>query len=393
METQLETLRLLPTTMQWRGIFNPDTQYLKNDIVVGGTTRRTYVCIVVSATLGFADPTPPEWYEFTGGTSGIHSLDIGAGLSNSGTATSVILDNTGVIDVIAGSNIFLSGTAQNRIVNSLSLTGFIAGLGITTAGSNITNNGIQTIRTGGGLFASPGPDVQLNLNNILSVSTSVGISNVGTALNPIIENTWVRTLTLIDIANTGTTNDPILRNNGVEGITNVDGSVQITPSPLTLNCKTVPQAIKLFDASTVSFSSGWPATNTNIGFINFTVVSPLVLNAFSTAAVATIVIDMSAFVFFFNKSGAGGARLRVFVSDTTTNMSVEVQNVYFGAAVGNVGYISLGQFSVSIPACIASGMTQISGMKITPSSPAIGYSLKPVAYGNGTGVFNYANLV
>jgi len=391
MDTQLETLRLLPTTMQWRGIFNPDTQYLKNDIVVGGTTRRTYVCIVVSATLGFADPTPPEWYEFTGGTSGIHSLDIGAGLSNSGTDTSAILDNTGVIDVISGSNIFLSGTAQNRIVNSLSLTGFIAGLGITTSGSNITNNGIQTIRTGGGLFASPGPNVQLSLNNILSVATSVGISNVGTALNPIIENTWVRTLTLIDIVNTGTANDLILRNNGVEGITNVDGTVQITPTPLTLSCKTVPQSIKIFDASTVSFISGWPLTAGNVAFLNFTVISPLILGAFSTAAVASVIFNMSAFNFKLSSS-LGITPINVYVYDSTTNMTLFIQRIYrtSDTTVANVG---LGEFSVSIPACIASGLTQISGLKFTPTSPVPSFSLAPLAYGNGTGVFRYVDLV
>jgi hypothetical protein len=390
MDTQLETLRLLPTTMQWRGIFNSETQYLKNDIVVGGTTRRTYVCIVVAATLGFTDPTPPEWYEFTGGTSGIHSLDLGAGLSNSGTATSVILDNAGVIDVIAGSNIFLSGTAQNRIVNSLSLTGFIAGLGITTAGSNITNNGIQTIRTGGGLFASPGPDVQLNLNNILSVSTSVGISNVGTALNPIIENTWVRTLTLIDIANTGTTTDPILRNNGVESITNVDGSVQITPSPLTLSCKTVPQSIKIFDASTVSFT-GWPMTTGNVAFLNFTVISPLILSAFSTAAVASVIFNMSAFNFKLS-SALGISPINVYVYDSTTNYTLFVQRINRTSET-TVANIGLGEFSVSIPACIASGLTQISGLKFTPTTQLNPYSFAPLAYGSGTGVFRYIDLV
>jgi len=49
---------------------------------------------------------------------GVHSIAPGTGLSNSGTATDPVLNNTGVLSVTAGTNVTITGTAANPIVNA-----------------------------------------------------------------------------------------------------------------------------------------------------------------------------------------------------------------------------------------------------------------------------------
>jgi len=117
MTTQLDRLRELPLTIQWRKEWSPKKQYVKNDAVVSLIDNCVYILIITS-NLGGNDPAiNSDWFPITSATSGVTNIYAFGGVKNSGTGTNAILDNTGVISVRPGSNISITGTANNPIVN------------------------------------------------------------------------------------------------------------------------------------------------------------------------------------------------------------------------------------------------------------------------------------
>jgi len=398
MSENVNTLTLFPTTMNWLGTFDPLVQYLKNDVVIDTTDKATYVCLETSAALGVDPFLSPEWFLFTGTVAGVHTVDIIDGLSNVGSATQPIIQNDGAINLIAGSNIFLSGTAQNIIINSIAMSGFIDGLGIASyVSGEITNDGIRTIGTGGGLYLeTPPPDAKISQNNILSVTTGAGITNINTAQNPVLENDWVRGLTLINIGNAGTAEDPLLTNAGVESVTNTDGTLQITGSHVqrTIACSAATETVLIANLSTM-VPVGWRVVDANKAYINFTLASPLLQSAITNNVSYNVSIDLSAIIIRVQ----GGliqyqSSNRILLYDATTNNYFSFHTQYISGLANLPIEISLGVLYFNSSYLVSNGLTTITGIAFVPNTDtSISRAWELKSYGSIYGTMTRGDLV
>lgn len=109
----------------------------------------------------------------------VQSITTGNGISNTGTATNPVLNNTGVNTISAGSNVTISGTPTNPIINSSG--GGAGGVSQLIAGSNVTlspSNGLGTVTvnaTGGGSgTAYTSADQVITTNGTLSLTHGLG---------------------------------------------------------------------------------------------------------------------------------------------------------------------------------------------------------------------------
>ena len=374
MSERLDTLVRFPTTMNWFGEYDSLQQYIKNDVIVDLADKQTYICIETSAIIGEEPSTSPNWFLFTGSVGGIHTVDIGDALSNVGSATQPIIQNDGVRKVVAGNAVFLSGTPQNTIINSIAVSGFINGLGISINGDEITNSGIRTLGTGGGLYLeTPPPNAKISQSNILSVAASSGVTNIGTAQNPILENDYVRSLGLVYLTNNGTASDILLANGGVESIANTDGTLEITgTTTVTIACPSAPESI-LFASNTTMVPSNWPVVgNPNIsppptGNISFTLASPLLQSAITNNISYTVTIDMSAICI---RAGGAIAPIQttnaVILYDSTTSKGVSIHLQRINVSATLPIEISFGVLSFDTAFLVANGLTTITSLKFSP---------------------------
>lgn len=380
---QLRNLRELPTTMMWRGVYDPTIQYIKNDIVIA-SDNAAYICISTIVVLGQDPITSLDWFLFTGTVSYIHTIKLN-GITNSGSSTQPILNNAGVNKITAGNRITLGGTAQNRIINSTALSGLIEGLGISIVGSEITNTGIRSIGVGGGLYLeSPPPNVKISMSNVLSVTVGNGIENSGTAQNPIIENMYVRSASLTDITNTGTPNDLILTSPSVQTIANIDGSVQIMGlfDTRVLSCIQVPLLLKICAGSTIT-PVGWPAVGQGSGNLNFLCISEIINRSLEFGAPATMYVNLSSVC--VRIGGAGplvNAKGKISAVDSTTGTIINV-GLIGTPQTSFASYpfdMSFGTVIMDITVLRAQGMRALTGFNFQPASPNQSYSL--LAFGD-----------
>jgi hypothetical protein len=103
-----------------------------NGITITGTTLNPIVSTNLAGGSGIA---------ITGTTTqtiantGVLSVGVGAGITNSGTATAPVIANTGVLSVSAGTAITVSGTASAPVINNNGVQSVSAGTGITIGGT------------------------------------------------------------------------------------------------------------------------------------------------------------------------------------------------------------------------------------------------------------------
>lgn len=370
----LRVLRELPTTMMWRGLFDPIIQYIRNDVVISAINNATYICFADVALLG-EDPTTnsTNWFLFTGIVNFIHTLKL-EGLTNVGTASVPILKNEGVVEMTAGKGVILTGTLQNRIVNDSAIVGFIEGQGILVNGSEITNDGIRSIGTGGGLYLEiPPPTAKLSQNNILSVTAGAGIQNVGTAQNPILENDWVRSASFVNITNTGTANELVLESASVETISNTDGSVQISGllQNRVIGCLQVPLPITILQNPFSVVPVGWPVINSGgvSAELNFPCFSSLMNSSLANGASAYVTINLSSICIRVNGGTVGLLKGEIFLLDSTTSSKFNIGNLSTNNS-SSVAYpfdMSFGTYSFTIDLLRATGMRALTGIAFFPT--------------------------
>jgi hypothetical protein len=103
--------------MQWKNTWEDTKQYIQNDTVVSASDKAVYI-LTVTSEIGNGDPEVNEnWFPITTATTGITDLEARDGLTNIGSGTNPIIENTGIISVRPGLNISISGTANNPIIN------------------------------------------------------------------------------------------------------------------------------------------------------------------------------------------------------------------------------------------------------------------------------------
>jgi hypothetical protein len=326
MSTSLDALIALPTTMMWRGLWNISIQYVKNEVVVSPLDNRTYILLDTASLDGLDPSLNPAWYVFTGiGGAGVGTVQTGIGITNIGSNTNPTLENSGIIEVKQGTGgISITGTLNNPIINCLGVNGFNQGLGILINGNEIINNGIRHIAVGGGLTLSGLFDKTLNTNSILSVTTGQGISNIGTAQSPILDNIGVTQLTtpVGGLTLSATTGPITCSNNGVLTLTAGSG-ISITGNTISTS-----EAIlcKLFN--TITSSSGFPLDKFGQAFVDFTVTSPFFNSCMLNGAPdpnGLFTIDLSSFSFYtYGDTLISTLSLLIFAIDTTTNTSYQI---------------------------------------------------------------------
>lgn len=369
MSTSLDALIALPTTMMWRGLWEVTEQYVKNEVVVSPLDNRTYILIDTASLDGLDPSLNPAWYVFTGlGGAGINTLQTGTGITNVGSNTNPILQNSGVIEVKQGTGgISITGTPNNPIINCLGISTFNQGLGILINGNEIINDGIRHIGVGGGLVISGLFDKTLNTNGIISITEGSGISNIGTAQSPILDNIGVTQLTtpVGGLTLSGTTGSITCSNNGVLTLTagtniTIVGNTISTPAPI---------LCKLFDS--ITSSSGFPIVkpNSQNGIINFTVTSSFFNSCMLNGAPdpnGMFAIDLSSISFYtYGDTILSTLSLIIIALDSTTNTSVQIGNNRSYPFNPVAFYPTIGTINITVSQLRAAGLRSLTGLRFS----------------------------
>lgn len=183
----LDRLQVLPTGMNWRGLWNNTTQFYQNDVVLSPLTTAPYL-LTRLALAGGADPStaPADWAELAPATGGITGLTAGNGISITGTPTIPQINNTGVLSVVAGTGITNTGTAEQPILQNTGITALNVGTGIGSTGGQtptLSNTGVISITTtpNSGITITGNPQQPTIVNSgILALTAGAGIS-----INPV----------------------------------------------------------------------------------------------------------------------------------------------------------------------------------------------------------------
>lgn len=228
-DNPLDRLGVNPTGMNWRSLWSATEQYYLNDVVVAPLNNASYILAGKTTLLDGGDPsTNPDWVELSLPTTGVVSVTAlpNGGITVTDSTTNPVISNDGVLTVTTGVGINNVGTAQNPILTNTGLVALTAGAGIQyTAGfpyPTITNTGIRTITQGSGISVSTGPNPTIGNTGLLDITIppNSGLATTG-GQNPTLTNTGVLSLTVgvgSGIQNVGTAQDPILQNSGVTQI-------------------------------------------------------------------------------------------------------------------------------------------------------------------------------
>jgi hypothetical protein len=125
--------------MNWRDIWDPNTQYYLNDVVTSSQNISTYILVGRTTLLGGADPSlNAEWTKLSTATTGVQEVAVTTpGLTLTGTDTLPIINNTGVISVqlASGSGLQNIGTSISPVLRNTGVLALTAGPGITITGT------------------------------------------------------------------------------------------------------------------------------------------------------------------------------------------------------------------------------------------------------------------
>jgi len=248
----LASLSILKNLLCWRGNYDPNTNYYKNDLVVSPITQASYL---LTATSSFGeDPSlNPNWSYFGLAGDGVQVAQGSQYIEVSGSGTNPTVSNLGVIETILTPPLYSSsGDAQNPIINSSAIATIQGVMGISVVGNEITNTGVCTLTDGTGISSVLDPDTGIAEISNAGVRTIVPqdkyITITGTNAARTISNGGVLSITAAGgLTNLGTATDPEISNDYVLGITSPDSTVTNTNtnSQQRLKCL-VPELTRCF---------------------------------------------------------------------------------------------------------------------------------------------------
>jgi len=218
--TPLQRLNALPTAVNWRGVWNEDIEFYKNDIVISPLTSGSYINISASsATRGQGDPStnPADWYIFGEGAAGVQEIQ-GSEYITVGPTTTPEITNNGVREMAIGQNLNNLGTQNDPILEDLGITNIIpVSPGITYDGDTLSNSGLIYLSAGNsGITVDGTTEVSLACAGILSMTALNSTITVGAGLTPLITNNGLLSVTALSgLTNTGTPQELELSNDGV----------------------------------------------------------------------------------------------------------------------------------------------------------------------------------
>lgn len=232
--TPLQRLNALPTAVNWRGVWNEDIEFYKNDIVISPITSGSFINISASsATRGQGDPStnPADWYIFGEGAPGVQEIQ-GSEYITVGPTTTPEITNNGVREMAIGQNLNNLGTQNDPILEDLGITNIIpVSPGITYDGDTLSNSGLIYLSAGNsGITVDGTTEVSLACAGILSMTALNPTITVGAGLTPLITNNGLLSVTALSgLTNTGTPQEPDLVNDGVIDISS--NSMAVTGFP------------------------------------------------------------------------------------------------------------------------------------------------------------------
>jgi hypothetical protein len=242
----LDRLDALPTAINWRGEWDPNTLFYRNDIAVSPITKGSYINVTPATTIsGGGDPSlnAVAWYAFGSGAAGVQEIT-GTEYITVGPTTTPKITNNGVVtlEIAPGTNLNNLGTAQDPILEDTGVTNVLAdpGILITPDISNsnllyVDNTGVVNIVTDSASGFTTGSDVNnvsLFYTGILSVNNppNSGIT-VGTGQSPLVTNTGLLSLNVgTGLSNISTPQTPNIINTGVIDISGSGVTVTGFPS-------------------------------------------------------------------------------------------------------------------------------------------------------------------
>lgn len=280
LKNPLDRLSILPTTMNWRGVWVETEQYYRYDLVTSPINLSTYILSTRTALKGGDDPTlNADWIEFSETATGVQSVTAGTGIENIGTTTDVILQNTGVRTIEVGSGLELSGDANNPILTNTGIVNIVAGAGIN----------IETI------FSDTNPPVtKISNTGVLTVTSGnsgIDVNNTDPT-NPTISNTGVNSVS------SGNAGINIINADGVATVTNTGiltfavvgtGLSNNSPSPNQVELKNTG----VLSVAAASLTSGIFVDNTDPQNPKLASYSPQltqVTNGLSTTITPTLIL-------------------------------------------------------------------------------------------------------
>ena len=194
LDTPLQRLAILPTSMNWRGGWSVSQQYYENDVVVSASNLATYI-LTVTSQLGGLDPAlsiAGIWIELSSPNVAVNSVTAGVGITVAGT-TNPVISNNGVLTATAGAGVVNTGSASDVIFENTGVIALQPGNGITITGPTqtptITNIGVRSIQQGAGITVDlTNPNIPVITNNgVLTVNQGTGVTvNNADPRNPIV---------------------------------------------------------------------------------------------------------------------------------------------------------------------------------------------------------------
>lgn len=386
LKNPLDRLSVLPTTMNWRGLWLVTDQYFINDVAVSPANGSTYILTGQKAVFGGDDPSAsPLWSELSAVTTGVASIIAGSGidiqypfdplipvisnsgcltvqvttgLANDGTDTEPILRNTGVLALSPGAGIAIGGTALNPTIANTGIYRIIPGPGIVSSGGTnptVSNTGVLNITAGNaGIIVGGNPsNITLTNSGVASLSVGPGLSTTS-GLNPTIANTGVLTV--------------------VPG----DASVTIagTPQDRTISVL-VPSISVIYSPSSLATFTLAPAATGAFIFtrITNTLFTDYLANG-SPDPAGVFMIDLSNLIFNMAISSTIAANRTVTLAfkDTVTN-AVYTSAVYLNqslAVIGTTGdyNFNFGKVYFNVADARTAGMTSMGAFFITNDTTA-----------------------
>jgi len=408
LQSPLERLSVLPTTVNWRGAWDPTEIYFKNDIAVSPLNGSSYI---LTGTISVTNATDPSlsalWTEFSSLSTGIQSvagLAPGITVDNTNPLQPIII-NSGVLGVLGGAGaINVDNTdPQNPVINSTAITNLGQGTGILIGGTAsvpvINNTGVLQVLAGGGIAVSaPTGNVTVSNNGIISLIAGAGIT-VDTTVdprNPTISNAGVASLAVQTpgLSSTGGLN-PTIANTGVLTVAPADSSIIITGTPQNPILQSDTPIISLFSATT-NYSGQPPIASGTTGTLPLFGVPG---NLFSTYMLngapnpnGVFMIDMTTISYMFNLV-PGSPTVTSSAYSISFEDSVTVGGPYFytsGTFPSNY-WLSLGQsypitaflgqVYLEVAAARATGMRAVNVIRVTNGTNA------PMVLTSSGGVF------
>jgi len=388
LKNPLDRLSVLPTTMNWRGLWVVTEQYFIYDTVVSPSDGGTYILTGQKTILGGLDPSASGvWTELSATTTGLASIQAGAGITITYPygPTTPLVNNAGVITLDVGDGIENTGTATNPVLQSTGVRSVTGGYGIavgnTAQNPTLTNTGVRNIVAGVGVSVSAGNNPTLTNTGVIGITAgNAGIGISGTTNNPIITNTGLASLAVgAGLSTTGGLN-PTIENTGVLTVAAADATITVTGTAQSPTIAALVPSLSL-----VAFAAAFAASGITIaagasGSIFFTPYNvPNIFNEYlangSPDPLGVFMIDLSSLNFINGFNGVMGAQRTVSlafqqVGNPPTPTKTYTSTTYLNQVLLSVGTFdnssfNFGKVYFNVAEARAAGLTTINSFLIT----------------------------